>query len=149
MEVINRTDHDIEDLIRLAVADIPVDGLKVEVKYSPKTSRLYASGTYYRRTKKHSDGKLVRLRINRKNSYPIKMHFKTSEYTRKRTITGEVRVYQKIVEKKVKTPEHLLVAVFLHELSHYLDHFEGRNGRYKETKADKFAYNRLVELGII
>ncbi|MGC8863892.1 MAG: hypothetical protein ACP5R5_14135 [Armatimonadota bacterium] len=47
------------------------------------------------------------------------------------------------------TPEDLILAIFLHEFSHYLDHIEGRNGRFKQTKADKFALAALRKLGIL
>jgi len=57
--------------------------------------------------------------------------------------------YQKLRTVRFATPEDLLLAVFLHEFSHYLDHIEGKNGRYKQTKADKFAMSILEKLGVI
>ena len=132
------------------MADCPTAGLIVEIKYCPKgTSRGWpASGTYYRRTARRPQGKLIRLRINRLNRYPVGMMFKMSSYFTRRNARGEEVVYQNVKRAEIKTPEDLLMAVFLHEFSHYLDHVAGRNGRYKQTKADQFALARLKELGI-
>jgi hypothetical protein len=58
-------------------------------------------------------------------------------------------VYQKMRVEQFNTPEELILAIFLHEFSHYLDHIEQRNGRYKQTKADKFAIETLERLGVI
>ena len=74
--------------------------------------------------------------------------FKTPSYFTRRNAHGEEVVYQEIKRVDLRTPEDLLTAVFLHEFSHYLDHIAGRNGRYKQTKADQFALARLKELGV-
>ena len=132
-----------------AVVDYPTDGLTVELKYCPKGSNRYISGTYYRRTRGYEDGKLIRLRINRFNRYPVEVHFKTSEYFKKTNAGGQEIIYQKLRTVKFKTPEDLILGIFLHEFSHYLDHIEKRNGRYKQTKADKFALEILDKLKII
>lgn len=132
-----------------AVTGYPTDGLTIELKYSPRGSQRYISGTYYRKTRNYENGKLIRLRINRNNKYPIEVRFKTSEYIRKTNALGQETVYQKLKPVKFHSPEDLLLAIFLHEFSHYIDHIEGRNGRYKETKADKFAVSVLQKLGVI
>ena len=76
------------------------------------------------------------------------MSFKMSSYFTRRNARGEEIVYQKLKAIEMRTPEDLLVAIFLHEFSHYLDHIAGRNGRYKQTKADQFALARLKGLGV-
>lgn len=149
MIIKNNTIYKIEDLIASSVPDYPHDELKVEIKYCPKGTRRCISGTYYREAPKHPTGRLIRLRINRDNKYPIAISFKTSEYYTKRDSKDREIVYQKFRKESFHSPEHLMLAVFLHEFSHYLDHMEGRNGRYKQTKADKFAVSRLQEMRVI
>ena len=149
MIVSNTTTFDVVALLQSSVADFPTDGLTVEVKYCPSNSRRYASGTYYRRTRNYENGKLIRVRINRKNRYPISIRFKTSEYFKKRNRKGEDMVYQKLRSVKFQKAEDVILGIFLHEFSHYMDHMEGRNGRYKQTKADKFAVSILEQMGVI
>ncbi|MHB9036830.1 MAG: hypothetical protein ACYC64_09190 [Armatimonadota bacterium] len=149
MIIENGTKFSVSAALSEAVMGYPTDGLVVELKYSPKGSSRYISGTYYRRTTNREHGKLIRLRVNRLNRYPIQVQFKTSEYTRKTDNRGQTVVYQKLRVEKFHTPEDLILAIFLHEFSHYLDHIEGRNGRYKQTKADKFAIDILERLQVI
>ena len=149
MVIKNKTKYNISTALKEAVADYQVDGLTVELKYCPEGSRRFISGTYYRRTYRYEDGKLIRLRINRYNKYPIEVRFRTSEYSEGRDSNGGVVTYQKLIPVKFQRAEDLILAIFLHEFSHYLDHVDGLNGRYKQTKADKFAVNLLEKLGII
>jgi hypothetical protein len=149
MVINNLTSHKVNELLRSAVDGYPVEGLVVEVKYCPRNSRRFASGTYYRVSNTRPDGKLIRVRVNRANKYPLNIYFKTSQYYRRKNSRGEELIYQKLVTVSVRCPEELILAIFLHEFSHYLDHLAGRNGRYKQTKADKFALNKLIEMGII
>ena len=146
MKVVNKTRFCIENLIHIAVDGFCVDDLIVEVKYCPKGSRRYISGTYYRYTKKHKDGKFIRLRINESNRYPITISFKTSEYEKKRGLRGQIITYQKLKKVEFTSAEDLMIAIFLHEFSHYLDHMQGLNGSYKQTKADKFAVQKLEQI---
>ncbi len=146
MELRNSTVFRMGAALKEAVIDYPTEGLTVELKYCPKGSRRYISGTYYRLTKDRPEGKLIRLRINRNNSYPLDVSFKTSDYYRKRNARGQEMIYQKLRQVRFETAEDLILAIFLHEFSHYLDHLEGRNGRYKQTKADKFALEVLERL---
>lgn len=149
MIIKNNTCYKVSTALREAVFEYPTDGLTVEVKYCPRGSGRYISGTYYRVARNYENGKLIRLRINRWNRYPVAVQFKTSEYYRRRDAKGRETVYQKLRTVLFHTPEDLILAIFLHEFSHYLDHIEGRNGRYKQTKADKFAISILERLGVI
>ncbi|MCE5314657.1 MAG: hypothetical protein ABFD49_10315 [Armatimonadota bacterium] len=149
MIIENNTKFCISTALSEAVMGYPTDGLLVEIKYSPAGSGRYISGTYYRMTPTRRHGKLIRLRINRSNRYPVQVQFKTSDYKRKIDSRGQTIIYQKMRVEKFNTPEDLLLAIFLHEFSHYLDHIEGRNGRYKQTKADKFAIDILQRLDVI
>ncbi|OFX15987.1 MAG: hypothetical protein A2Z18_07795 [Armatimonadetes bacterium RBG_16_58_9] len=149
MNIRNHTTFSVSTAIREAVLDCPAEDLTVELKYCRKGSNRYASGTYYRRTRDYEDGKLIRVRINRDNRYPVEVPFKTSEYYTKRNARGEKMIYQRRRNIRFHTPEDLILGIFLHEFSHYLDHIEGRNGRFKQTKADKFAMNVLQHLGVI
>ena len=149
MQIHNFTSVQVEDLITKSVENFEHKDLHIEIRYCPKDSRRYASGTYYRYTKSFPEGRLIRLRINKNNTYPVKVGFKTSKYSRRIDPKGNLIVIQKQRIENINTPEHLLLAVFLHEFSHYLDHIEGRNGNYKQTKADKFAAAQLEQLGII
>ena len=149
MNIKNSTSFSISTALREAVLDHPTDGLTVEIRYCPRGSRRYISGTYYRTARSHQDGKLIRLRINRSNRYPVQVQFKTSEYYKRRNARGEELVYQRLRKIRFHTPEDLILAIFLHEFSHYLDDLEGRNGRYKQTKADKFALEVLQKLDVI
>jgi hypothetical protein len=149
MIIFNSTEYRIEGLLQSCVPDFPHDELKVEIKYCPKGTKRLISGTYYREAPKHPDGLLIRLRINKLNKYLISVGFKTSDYYTKKDAKGREITYQKFRRESFSCPEHLMLAVFLHEFSHYLDHIERRNGRYKQTKADKFAIARLEEMGIV
>lgn len=149
MKIKNSTKYSMTTALSEGVQDYPTDGLVVELKYCPKGSRRYISGTYYRRTRGYEDGKLIRLRINQANRYPLQLPFKTSEYYTKRDIKGREVVYQKMRTVEFACAEDLILAIFLHEFSHYLDHVEGLNGRYKQTKADKFAISNLEKLEVI
>lgn len=149
MIIRNSTKYSVAATLKNAVSSYPVDGLIVELKYSPRGSGRYISGTYYRLTKGFDDGKLIRLRINRDNRYPLDVSFKTSEYYTKTDIRGRETKYQRLRKVRFERAEDLILAIFLHEFSHYLDHIEGRNGRYKQTKADKFALSTLERMQVI
>lgn len=149
MIIRNSTKYSVAATLKNAVSSYPVDGLIVELKYSPRGSGRYISGTYYRLTKGFDHGKLIRLRINRDNRYPLDVSFKTSEYYTKTDIRGRETKYQRLRKVRFECAEDLILAIFLHEFSHYLDHIEGRNGRYKQTKADKFALSTLERMQVI
>ena len=149
MQIRNLTNYQIESLFESAVTGLDHENLTVEVKYSPSGSRRSVSGTYYRLAPSAPDGRLIRLRINRTNRYPVTIPFKTSDYFKRRDRRGREVIYQRFRSESFISPEHLLTAIFLHEFSHFLDHINDRNGRYKQTKADKFAIERLALLGII
>ncbi len=149
MKIHNGTKFSIATALKEAVVQYPTSDLTVELKYCPKGSRRYVSGTYYRKTRNYENGKLIRVRINRHNRYPVKIHFKTSDYYTKTNSRGEQIIYQKFKTVQMKCPEDLILAIFLHEFSHYLDHIEGRNGRYKQTKADRFALAILKQLEVV
>ena len=141
------------DCIRMGVSKILEEGSN---NYSLLNNRLSSSNPINSNercckhaTPKRRNGKLIRLRINRHNHYPVPVHFKTSEYYEKADASGRVSVYQRLKVVSFHTPEDLILAIFLHEFSHYLDHLEGRNGRYKQTKADKFALQILQRLDVI
>lgn len=149
MRIRNSTRHSMKAALGEAVAQYPTDDLTVELKYCRAGTKRYISGTYYRKTRGYDDGKLIRLRVNPANKYPLEIPFKTSEYYTKRDRFGREVVYQKFRTVKFEAAEDLVLAIFLHEFSHYLDHIEGRNGRYKQTKADKFALSILESLQVI
>lgn len=149
MLIHNRTDHKIEELLNAAVEGYDHSELTVEIKYCPAGSRRLVSGAYYCWSPSAPDGRLIRLRINRINRYPVTIRFKTSDYFKKTDSRGREITYQRLHPEQFSCPEHLLIAIFLHEFSHFLDHQEGRNGRYKQTKADRFAVSGLKRLGII
>lgn len=149
MQIRNLTNYDLDGLLTAAVEGIDHNRLTVEVKYCPTGSRRSVSGTYYRWMPERPEGLLIRLRINRTNRYPITVPFKTSSYYKKTDWKGREVTYQRLRNAEFHSAEHLLVGIFLHEFSHYLDHMEGRNGRYKQTKADKFAVEGLERMGII
>ena len=149
MLVKNSTKYSVSTALKECVVEYPLESLTVEVKYCPKGSRRYISGTYYRKTLNYESGKFIRIRINRFNRYPVEVPFKTSEYEKKRNARGQEMVYQKLRVVKFQCPEDLILAIFLHEFSHYLDHVQCLNGRYKQTKADKFAVEVLERLEVI
>ncbi len=147
MKIRNTTCFDMADLLRRAVAEYPVEGLEIELRYMRVGAKRCMSGTYYRRCPGYENGLLIRLRINPCNVYPLEAHFKLSQYERK-TKRGQTTVYQQLQKLCFKRAEELILAVFLHEFSHYLDHLEGRNGKYKQTKADEFALAGLRKMGM-
>ncbi|MDO8585595.1 MAG: hypothetical protein Q7T82_00995 [Armatimonadota bacterium] len=149
MEICNKTHYDLKRLFAEAVDGFDHSGLTVEVKYCPSCSGRFVSGTYYREAPGRPDGKLIRLRINKDNGYPLRVAFKTSDYITRIDKKGREVIYQKLRYETFHTAERLALAIFLHEFSHYLDHLEGRNGRYKQTKADKFAVERMRAMKIV
>lgn len=149
MNIENTTQYDVDGMLQKAVGEYPTEGVTVQLKYCPKGSRRYISGTYYRATRGFEEGKLIRLRINKYNRYPLEVQFKTSDYYTEQDKYGRQRVFQRLKTVRFENAEDLILGVFLHEFSHYLDHLEGRNGRYKQTKADRFALAILEELQII
>lgn len=149
MKIQNQTRFSVNTALREAVLGYPIDGLTVEIKYCPRTSGRYISGTYYRRARAFDDGKLIRIRVNRSNRYPVQISFKTSKYYTQTGRDGRQVTYQRLRTVQFQTPEDLILAIFLHEFSHYLDHIEGRNGRFKQTKADKFALAILERLEVV
>jgi hypothetical protein len=149
MEIHNKTAYDLAPLFNAALEGYDHEGLLVEVKYSPAGSGRYISGTYYREAPDFPKGKLIRLRINRTNKYPLKVAFKTSDYFTRKDRKGREVIYQKMRYEEFAAAEHLALAIFLHEFSHYIDHMEGRNGRYKQTKADKFSMERMKAMGLV
>jgi hypothetical protein len=149
MKIDNRTQYSVGDLFEAALDGHDHGDLAVQITYCPRNSSRYISGTYYRQCPRSPDGKYIKLRINRNNKYPVSAAFKTSDYYTRVDKQGREVIYQKFRRERFGTAEHLLVAIFLHEFSHYMDHMEGRNGRFKQTKADKFAVERLRALGLI
>lgn len=149
MKLRNCTKYSVATALRESVCTFPTEDLTVELRYCPEGSGRYISGTYYRQTRGYENGRLIRLRINRQNHYPVKVSFKTSEYYKRRDRQGQETTYQKLRKVEFECAEDLILAIFLHEFSHYLDHIEGRNGRYKQTKADKFALETLERLEVI
>ena len=149
MKLKNSTAYKMNAAFCEAVVEYPTDDLTVELKYCRAGTKRFISGTYYRRTRGFENGKLIRVRINPENKYPIEIPFKTSEYYTKRDRAGREVIYQKFRKVAFNAAEDMILAIFLHEFSHYLDHIEGRNGRYKQTKADKFAVSILELLNVI
>ncbi|MCX6344702.1 MAG: hypothetical protein NT018_06475 [Armatimonadetes bacterium] len=149
MIINNSTAFEVTNALQEAFSEYPTEGLVVELKYCPKGSKRYISGTYYRRAKGFEDGRLIRLRINRHNMYPLKVQFKTSSYYVKRSAWGKETTYQNLRTVEFETPGDLIIGILAHEFSHYLDHIEGLNGRFKQTKADKFAMAILEKLKIV
>ncbi len=148
MNIENTTKYNTK-LIEEALELLNVNGLSIQIKYSRKNTKQYITGTYYRTAKNFPEGKLIRIRINKNNRYPIEVGFKTSEYFEKRDRWGQVRIYQKLRKVVFNGAEELMLGIFLHELSHYLDHIQGKNGKYKQTKADKFAVSVLEKMKLI
>ena len=150
MIIRNSTEHDVKSLFESALTEHDHNGLVVEIKYCRKGAKRPITGTYYRYCRSAPKGRLIRLRINRENNYPITLPFKTSEYVEKLDKYGRVIAkHQRLKCVPFNSAEHMLLGVFLHEFSHYLDHVQGLNGRYKQTKADKFAVAGLARLGIL
>ncbi|MDO8684211.1 MAG: hypothetical protein Q7N50_12090 [Armatimonadota bacterium] len=149
MRITNKTEYPVDSLFNAAMDGFDHSGLFIEIKYCPAGSRRYISGTYYRRAPGYPEGRLIRLRINKRNKYPVRVAFKTSDYYTRTDSKGREVIYQKIRYEKFRKPEELMLAIFLHEFSHYIDHMEGRNGRFKQTKADKFAVEILRAMKII
>jgi hypothetical protein len=149
MKILNKTQYHLETLFETAVDGFDHSGLTIEVKYCPDGSGRCISGTYYRQTPRYPDGKLIRLRINPRNKYPLRVAFKTSDYFTRMDKKGREVTYQRLRYERFAGPERLALAIFLHEFSHYLDHMEGKNGRYKQTKADKFSIERMKSRGIV
>ena len=89
----------------------------------------------------------IRLSLNAGNRYPLVERLNSGLYLdrRREIINGEEWHFwrQAPNQVKVKSPAELLLLGFLHEYSHFLDYQARRNTRYKQTRADKFAFATL------
>ena len=140
MRIRNTTPYRPEELLRRLVPDFDTAGLLVEIKHA--RGREPWTGTCYPTLD------LIRVRVNPRNSYPCQDSFATGEYTDRFQRGGYQYWSQRVQRVEFDTPEELVAAGFLHEFSHYLDHQAGRNPRWKQTKADKFALEMMRRHGI-
>ncbi len=140
MEIDNKTQFSPEPLLEELVRGYDTSRLRVEVKHARGAQNW--TGTYY------LGYRLIRVRVNPANSYPCCVRFATGEYT-DRYRRGAYQYWsQRLQLVQFGSAEQLIAGGFLHEFSHYLDHQAGRNTRWKQTKADKFALGMVQEHGI-
>ena len=119
MRIENRLPIDVSRMIEKARA-FDTDGLYVVFKPTRKGAKARFSGVC------RFVEKRIRVSVNLDNTYPVKQRigspFKKAE--------GFVEFHDM---------QELAEFIFWHEMSHYLDHENGRNTRNKQTKADRFA----------
>jgi len=131
MKILNKTEfREMDEILRSYVENYNLENLIVKISYMRKGAKSPYSGIcYYKKNK-------IRVSINKNNKYPIKIKV-GSPFN-----TASWEYYY------LNSPEEVILFVFLHEISHYLDYINGLAMGCKETKADKFALwmmNKLRE----
>jgi len=123
MRVENRLPIDVSGVIAKARL-FDTSGLHAVFKPTRKGAKAQFSGVCRFREKR------IRVSVNPDNRYPVKHRigspFKKAEFF-----------------AQFDSAQELAEFVFWHELSHYLDHMNGRNTRNKQTKADRFALGMI------
>ena len=123
MHVENRLPLDVSRIIDKA-REFDTTGLHVVFKPIKKGAKAKFSGMC--RFKK----KRIRVSVNPNNTYPVRQR-----------IGSPFKKAEGFVE--FQNAQELVEFIFWHELSHYLDHENGRNTRNKQTKADRFALSMI------
>ena len=117
------------------------DRLVVRVSYTRHDCRQSWTGVY-----RH--GGPIRVSINKRNRYPLVERLASGIYVdRRREVIGPNLVrdtWQQLAHRvQVPSGEYLALLGFLHEYSHFLDFGAGRRMRFRQTQADRFAYEAL------
>ncbi len=130
MKLVNGTHLEgIEERIQEVVRGYDeVENLKVRVRYTRKKAKTPYSGICYYKEDK------IGVSVNPENKYPVKIRI-GSPFNK-----SSWQYYY------LDSPEEVVMFVFLHELSHYLDYKNSLSVRCKQTKADKFALEKMGKL---
>lgn len=124
MLIENRTHFDV-GFLHDFIKDCDTQKLRVKVAHTKLGARCPYSGRFYGRKG------YIRVSINPDNSYPVEV-IVGSPFNK----TGWKRF-------SMNSARELISFVFLHELSHFLDHQHGLPLGCKQTKADMFALRNM------
>ncbi|MBN2250811.1 MAG: hypothetical protein JW724_01885 [Candidatus Altiarchaeota archaeon] len=124
MRLINETKIETGRLHDLAEG-FETEGLEVRIKRTRRNAETPYSGIC-----RFREGR-IRVSINPKNLYPVPVRV-GSPFN-----PGAWKHYL------MESPEELACFIFLHELSHYMDHVNNVPVRCKQTRADLFALKRM------
>ncbi len=120
----NRTHFNVEFLHR-HVSGYDTQGLRVKVAYTKRGARCPYSGRFY------GQRSYIRVSVNPRNSYPMEI------------IVGSPFNRASWRRFAMNSAEELITFVFLHEMSHFLDHQQGLPLGCKQTKSDMFALRKM------
>jgi len=120
----NKTHFDV-DFLHTFVNRYNTNNLRVKVAYTKLGAKCPYSGRFYGRKS------YIRVSVNPDNSYPLEI-IVGSPFNR-----AGWRRFQ------MNSAEEMVSFVFLHEMSHFLDHQSGLPLGCKQTKADMFALRKM------
>ena len=120
----NKTEHNL-DFLHGYVSCHDTHGLRVKVAYTKLGARCPYSGRF------HGKRGRIRVSINSDNSYPLEI------------VVGSPFNRANWRKFTMWSARELVAFVFLHELSHFLDHQRGLPLGCKQTKADMFALRKM------
>jgi len=120
----NRTGYD-TDFLHGLVGGYDTNALRVKVAYTKAGARCPYSGRFYGKKKR------IRVSVNPENSYPVQV------------LVGNPFNRASWRKFAMHSAQELIAFVFLHEMSHFLDHQQGLPLGCKQTKADMFALRKL------
>ena len=141
MRVRNLTGLKVENVLWDIVFRSKVETAKLRVRILWIRQHALASYSGVFKSKEN----LICVRINKKNTYPHPVQMGTGEWFE----NPDGSYFQILKTVKVRDAIGLCALIFAHELSHYIDHIEGRNMRYKQTKADRWSHKICKDIGLI
>lgn len=120
----NKTEHDVEFLHGF-IEGYDTSRLRTKVAYTKLGARCPYSGRFYGRKG------YIRVSVNPDNRYPMDV------------IVGSPFNRETWKHFSMNSAQDLISFVFLHEMSHFLDHQRGLPLGCKQTKADMFALRKM------
>lgn len=141
MRIKNLTDIDVYQTFWNLVAHSKLNtkGMQVKVTWLRENS-MKAYGGHY-----DPNNGSISVRINKEIKFPYPLQMGTGEWFE----NPDGSFFQILRKVMLKDNLQLCAFIFAHELSHFNDHKLGYSLKYKETKADKFAYKLCSELNIL
>jgi len=124
MQLQNQTHFDV-NFLHDFVSGHNTNGLEVKVAYTKLGAKCPYSGRFY------GQKGYIRVAVNPDNNYPLEV------------IVGSPFNKAKWQSFSMNSAEELISFVFLHEISHFLDHQKGLPLGCKQTKSDMFALRKM------
>ncbi len=121
----------LEHMFRGAVAQWPMDGAQIFVRYSRGAD--FSGACYY-------ESDRIFINIGRHNRYPYPLKINVARPKSNRT-----HWWRELYTLEIGRPDELALFIFLHEFYHRLVKRARRNVRQKEARCDRFATRVLVD----